>query len=211
MTIVGYSDRINHALAFAAKHHDQQVRKGTRAPYVTQPANVGIILTRYDLDEDTVIAGILVEVMADYAREGYTSEMLDQRIGEKFGLEVLRTLLSVAERRDDEEGIELSAEERRDDRLERLSAASDRARWVCAADTLHHAASVLAELRRTVDPDAVWQRYAAGRERTIRWFRRMCDRLHEIGFDAPIMRELEQVTTQLELGSPPPAMVRGAR
>ena len=26
----GYSDRINHALAFAAKHHDQQVRRGTR-------------------------------------------------------------------------------------------------------------------------------------------------------------------------------------
>ena len=31
----GYSDRINHALAFAAKHHDQQVRKGTRLPYLT--------------------------------------------------------------------------------------------------------------------------------------------------------------------------------
>ena len=37
MTITGYSDRINHALAFAAKHHDQQVRKGTRLPYLTQP------------------------------------------------------------------------------------------------------------------------------------------------------------------------------
>src|SRR5688572_7634594 len=36
----GYSDRVNHALAFAAKYHDQQVRKGLRAPYFTQPANV---------------------------------------------------------------------------------------------------------------------------------------------------------------------------
>ena len=34
----GYSDRINHALAFAAKHHDRQVRKGTRLPYLTHPA-----------------------------------------------------------------------------------------------------------------------------------------------------------------------------
>src|SRR6478672_4460651 len=47
----GYSDRINHALAFAAKHHDQEVRKGTRLPYVTRPANVAIILARYDQDE----------------------------------------------------------------------------------------------------------------------------------------------------------------
>ena len=51
MTIAGYSDRVNHALAFAAKHHDQQVRKGTRAPYATNAANVAIILTRYQRDE----------------------------------------------------------------------------------------------------------------------------------------------------------------
>ena len=56
MTITGYSDRINHALAFAAKHHDQQVRKGTRLPYLTHPANVAIILTRYNCDETTVVA-----------------------------------------------------------------------------------------------------------------------------------------------------------
>ena len=45
MTAPGYSDRVNHALAFAAKHHDQQVRRGTRAPYATHPANVAIILS----------------------------------------------------------------------------------------------------------------------------------------------------------------------
>jgi len=42
----GYSDRINHALAFAAKHHDRQVRRGTRLPYLTHPANVAVSLTR---------------------------------------------------------------------------------------------------------------------------------------------------------------------
>jgi len=45
MTVTGYSDVINHALAFAAKHHDRQVRKGTKLPYLTHPANVAIILT----------------------------------------------------------------------------------------------------------------------------------------------------------------------
>jgi (p)ppGpp synthase/HD superfamily hydrolase len=59
MTVTGYSDRINHALAFAAKHHDQQVRKGTRLPYFTKPANVAVILTRYAQDDATVVAGIL--------------------------------------------------------------------------------------------------------------------------------------------------------
>ncbi len=63
----GYSDRINHAFAFAAKHHDQQVRKGTRLPYLTQPANVAIILARYGQDDDTVVAGILVNSLAAFA------------------------------------------------------------------------------------------------------------------------------------------------
>ena len=63
--MTGYSDRINHAFAFAAKHHDQQVRKGTRLPYLTHPANVAVILTRYGCTEDTVVAGILHDVVED--------------------------------------------------------------------------------------------------------------------------------------------------
>src|SRR5256885_15354675 len=98
MMVTGYSDRINHALAFAAKHHDRQVRKGTRLPYVTHPANVAIILTRYDRDEDTVVAGILHDVIEDCVRENYTREMLERRIADKFGGAVLSTVLSVTHR-----------------------------------------------------------------------------------------------------------------
>ena len=83
--MTGYSDRINHALAFAAKHHDQQVRKGTRLPYLTHPANVALILTRYGRDDQTVVAGILHDVIEDCVREAYSREMLEQRVGDKFG------------------------------------------------------------------------------------------------------------------------------
>src|SRR6478672_6964550 len=108
MTITGYSDRINHALAFAAKHHDQQVRKGTRLPYLTHPANVAIILTRYGRDEQTVVAGILHDVIEDCVSQAYTAETLSQRIGEKFGADVLETVLAVTFRRVDDDGVELS-------------------------------------------------------------------------------------------------------
>jgi len=102
MTITGYSDRINHALAFAAKHHDQQVRKGTRLPYLTHPANVAIILTKYQQDDATVVAGILHDVIEDCVREAYSREMLEQRIGDKFGDEILGTVLAVTHRRVDD-------------------------------------------------------------------------------------------------------------
>ncbi len=196
--MIGYSDRLNHAFAFAAKHHDRQVRKGTRLPYLTHPANVAVILTRYGCDEDTVIAGILHDVIEDCVREGWTRETLEDRISSKFGDEVLSMVLAVTKRRVDDDGIEFSREEIKADYLERLSAASESARWVCAADKVHNAGSVLADLRRTIDPETVWGRFNGGREGTLRWYRGVCDRLTALGFEAPILSELRAVVAALE-------------
>ena len=196
--VIGYSDRINHALAFAAKHHDRQVRKGTRLPYLTHPASVAIILTRYGQDDDTVVSGILHDVVEDCVRERYTREMLEQRIGEKFGPPVLETVLAVTPRVIDDDGVELSPDDRRADYLDRLAHASERARWVCAADKIHNANAILADLKRTIDPDSVWGRFSAGRDGTIRSYRDVLDRLRALGFDAPIQQELEQAVIALE-------------
>ena len=192
----GYSDVINHALAFAAKHHDRQVRKGTRLPYLTHPANVAIILTRYGRDSDTVVSGILHDVVQDCVQDGYSRTMLEQRIGDKFGGNVLETVLAVTYRKADDEGVELSGDERRADYLERLADASAEARWVCAADKIHSAASLISDLRRTVDAESVWSRFG-GKAATSRWYRQVYERLREVGFDAPIMSELDAVSAEL--------------
>jgi (p)ppGpp synthase/HD superfamily hydrolase len=198
--MTGYSDRINHAFAFAAKHHDRQVRKGTRLPYLTHPANVAVILTRYGRDDETVIAGILHDVIEDCVREGWTSEMLEERIAAKFGETVLESVLAVTKRRVDDDGVELSRDDVRADYLARLATAGESARWVCAADKVHNAGTTLADLRRTIDPDSVWGRFSGGREGTIRWFRDVRDRLVAVGFDAPIMEELSALVDQLGNG-----------
>src|SRR2546423_5459482 len=155
----GYSDVINHAFAFAAKHHDQQVRKGTKLPYLTHPANVAVILTRYGRDEQTIVAGILHDVVEDCVRDGHTRTMLEQRIGDKFGADVLETVLAVTYRKQDEDGVELSASEKKTDYLARLESANESARWVCAADKLHNAGSIVADLSRTTDSETIWNRF----------------------------------------------------
>jgi (p)ppGpp synthase/HD superfamily hydrolase len=198
MTVTGYSDVINHALAFAAKHHDRQVRKGTKLPYLTHPANVAVILTRYGSSSETVVAGILHDVIEDCVRDGYTREMLEQRIGDKFGPKVLETVLAVTYRRHDDDGVELSSEDRKADYLERLSDANDDARWVCAADKVHNAASIVSDLRRTVDPETVWSRFGSGKTATAGWYREVYERLRAVGFDAPIMEELDSVSSDLQ-------------
>ena len=194
----GYSDSVNHALAFAAKHHDRQVRKGTRLPYLTHPANVAIILTRYGCDETTVVSGILHDVIEDCVRDGFTRDMLEQRIGEKFGANVLETVLGVTYRRTDDEGIEMSTDDKRADYLSRLSSATVEALWVCAADKIHNANSLLSDLRRTQDANSVWSRFTGGRPSTVKWYAQVLDRLDEIGFKAPIVDELRTAVKALD-------------
>jgi (p)ppGpp synthase/HD superfamily hydrolase len=196
--ISGYSDRINHALAFAAKHHDQQVRKGTRLPYLTHPANVAIILARYGRDEATVVAGILHDVIEDCVSKNFTAAMLEQRIASKFGADVLETVLAVTQRIHDDDGEEFSPEEKKEDYLRRLADANERALWVCAADKLHNANTILSDLERTIEPESVWTRFKVGREGTVKWYRAVYERLRELEFDAPIMSELEQTVRALE-------------
>ncbi len=196
--VVGYSDRINHAFAFAAKHHDKQVRKGTALPYLTHPANVAVILTRYGRDENTVLAGILRDVVADSVRDGQTREDLEERVGAKFGQDVLATVLAVTVRTTNDAGVEMASDERKDDLIERLAKAGEASRWLCAAHTLHNTSAILADLKRTSFADSVWARFSRGAEPTAHWYRRVYDRLHETGFRAPIMDELRSAVERLE-------------
>jgi (p)ppGpp synthase/HD superfamily hydrolase len=196
--MTGYADRINHAFAFAAKHHDQQVRKGTRLPYLTHPANVAVILTRYGCSEEVVVAGILHDVVEDCVRDGWTQAMLEERIGQKFGGGVLATVLAVTKRKVDEDGMDLSSDEQKEDYLERLASASEDALWVCAADKVHNANSILSDLRRTSFPETVWGRFNAGRDGTVKYYRRVAVRLREVGFNATIVDELEAAAEGLE-------------
>ena len=137
-------------------------------------------------------------MIEDCVRDGYTREMLEQRIGDKFGSKVLDNVLAVTYRRHDDDGVELSTDDRKADYLERLSEASEEARWVCAADKIHNASSTLADLRRTIDPETVWGRFNAGKAATARWYRQVYERLSEVGFNAPIMAELDDVSSELQ-------------
>lgn len=197
-SVVGYSDRVDHALAFAAKHHDRQVRKGTALPYLTHPASVAIILTRFGCDLDTVVAGILHDVIEDNVRDGHTPEDLEARIGEKFGSSVLATALAATERRVDDDGIDMAVDQRKDDYIDRLERAPESARWVCVADQLHRSNAILADLKRTAYPEIVWARSGRSADATADWYRRVYDRLVEVGFRAPIMEELGQAVVALE-------------
>jgi (p)ppGpp synthase/HD superfamily hydrolase len=197
--ITGYSDRINHALSYAAKHHDRQVRIGTRLPYATQPGNVAIILTRYGRSDDAVVAGILHNVVADHLVSGLNREQLDDRLVHKFGVAAIEILLPILERRVNDNGVELSLEERREDLLQRLPGAQEDSLWVCAADRLHVCASLLADLRRSEFREAVWGRQKMGRDSFLSWHGTVFRAMGQRSPAEPILSELGAVLKELEL------------
>ena len=195
--MTGYSDRIHHALAFADKHHDREVRKGTRLPYFTAPANLAVMLTRYGQGEATVVAGVLRQTVEDYLRDGYSVDAVRERLADKFGEATVDVLLAAVPRRLDDDGIELSHEEQKGDLLARLAAAPDAARWVCAAHEVHEASALLADLRRTSFPESVWQRVSEGREARLRWYQQVAEQLRAAGFDTPVVAELREAADAL--------------
>lgn len=82
----GYSDRINHALTFAAKHQTPRASGVTALPAVAAPANVAVILARHGADETTLVAGILHHLLEAAPS---TPDDLTVKIGAKFGPVVL--------------------------------------------------------------------------------------------------------------------------
>ena len=79
----GYSDRINHAFAFAAKYYNALAPAGGGMDFLAHPANVAIILARYGCEQVTIVAGILHHVLEESPPDQWP--VLEHKIGEKFG------------------------------------------------------------------------------------------------------------------------------
>lgn len=72
---------IEKAYAVAAKAHEGQLRKSGE-PYIMHPLCVAIILAELELDKETIVAGILHDVIED-------TIMTDEEIEEEFSPEIL--------------------------------------------------------------------------------------------------------------------------
>ena len=74
------SPRIKQAIKAATKAHEGQLRK-TGAPYIIHPLAVMKILQEWNMDEDTIIAGVLHDTVED-------TELSLKEIEDEFGKDV---------------------------------------------------------------------------------------------------------------------------
>jgi (p)ppGpp synthase/HD superfamily hydrolase len=168
-----FSPRLDAALAFAARAHRSQVRKGTDVPYIVHPVQVSLILLRHGFDEDLAIAGVLHDTIEDCGAS-------PDAIAAQFGDGVADLVLAVSETKQ-EGGQRRPWRARKEEQLAHLAAASARVAALKAADALHNAASTVADLH--AHGPRAWARFNAGAEESLWYYRevaRLCgERLGE--------------------------------
>jgi (p)ppGpp synthase/HD superfamily hydrolase len=170
--MLGYSDRINHAFAFAAKYHGAVAPPGAGMDYVAHPANVAVILARYGCEQATIVAGILHHVLEETTAEH--REVLEQKISDKFGPVVLAIARDAVEPKLDRRGAERSWQSCKQEYLTLLAMAEPRALDIIVADELHACGSTITALRR-LGLEYLRTVSRAGSDQTIWWYRSMLE------------------------------------
>ena len=141
-----YSDRIHHALAFAAKHYPERVSRYDGESGLIRASSVAVILARFGADESTIVASILKHLAGACPPDRQLS--LGQDILRKFGPTVALTVDGAAEPRFDTLSRARTWKACRFSQLARLSTVGPAAIDVCLAEELHRIGAALVAIRR---------------------------------------------------------------
>lgn len=194
-----HSDRIAHALAYAAKHGAVRNRKGGGTTWPTRPANVAVLLSRYGCDENTIVAGILAAMLNELAPE--RREEFVSRMTTKFGAIVMEIVRPALEPRLDARGKERTWDACRMEYLAVLSGAEVRVLEVCAADAIHACGGILTDLRR-LGVEYLAGYAPGGAPAVVRWFHEVVTTFerHPRGPRSAMLHDLRDLTTRLADG-----------
>lgn len=153
------------ALRLAAVGHRDQVRKGSDTPYVEHPMAVALILDRSGYDEETVIAGLLHDLVED-------TEVTLEQIRERFGDRVAEIVDHCSEVKLDASGVKRPWIDRKRDHLASAANAPESARAVILADKLHNLISIRLD---QAEGGPVWSSFHADRDQVLWYYRAMID------------------------------------
>jgi GTP pyrophosphokinase len=128
------------AFDFAYQLHAQQLRKGTKIPYIAHLLAVSALVLEAGGDEDQVIAALLHDAAEDQGGKE-TLEIIRKRFGERVA--------SIVEGCSDTLSVPKPPwRKRKETYLEHLQDAPKEVRLVSLADKLHNARSILREVKQ---------------------------------------------------------------
>lgn len=184
-----YSTRFEDALVYAARLHRDQVRKGSKIPYVTHLLAVAAIVGENGGSEDQVIAALLHD-----AAEDQGGEATIQEIGNRFGADVAEMVADCSDTLATPKPPWLA---RKQAYIAHLAEVRSESLLVSLADKVHNAQSIVQDLK-TIG-FATFDKFTGGAEGALWYYSEilqaleariqgpLTDRLHEL---VGLMREL---------------------
>ena len=182
-----YGEKFEAALVYAARLHRDQTRKGSGIPYVNHLLAVAAIVGENGGTEEEVIAALLHD-----APEDHGGRVRLEEIRERFGDEVAKIVAGCTDTYEDPKP---AWQPRKEAYVAHVRTAPASVRLVSAADKLHNARSILADLR--VSGDELWGRFTGGKEGTLWYYRALVDAYAIAGTNA-VVEELGGVVRKIE-------------
>ncbi len=165
------TDRYTQALDYARQAHATQTRKGTAIPYLSHLLGVSALVLDHGGDEDQAIAGLLHDVIED------CGEKHEAIVHERFGERVVAIVLACTDSTEEAKSVLDTQEARLADWWQRkiaylhhLRDASDDALLVSCCDKLHNAHAIVSDMEHSGFGLAVFDRFTAKRDGTLRYY-----------------------------------------
>jgi (p)ppGpp synthase/HD superfamily hydrolase len=175
-----YSERLDAAVALAARDFRTVVRKGTTIPYLTHLFAVMSLVGENGGDEDQLIAAVLHDWLEDVP--GARVETLEAQFGPRVAGLVAGLSDSVGHPKP-------PWRERKERYLAHLRDALPDLKLISAADKVHNCASIRRDLAE-VGP-AVFARFTGGREGTL-WYYEALGGALATGWQHPLARRVAE-------------------
>ena len=180
---VNLSIQYYRAFEYANTWHRGQVRKSTVLPYILHPMGVASLVLEAGGDEELAIAALLHDVPEDCGGEARLAE-----IKEMFGARVEKIVRGcsdslVADRED-----KAPWRERKQAHIDHIATADMDTLIVTAADKTHNGRAIATDLQ-TVG-DAVWDRFNAGREDVLWYYKSFYEALEKRGVTPSLLNPL---------------------
>lgn len=179
-----FNAKIQEAIDLASKAHNGQKRKIGGAPYVVHPLAVGLILARIGADEETIIAGVLHDVLEDSKMEGF-----EEMILEKFGKKVLWIVKELTENK------KLPWKERKQSVIDHISEMHKEALLVKSADVLHNIADLVFHIQ--IKGKRVFRSFSATKEEMFGRYKKLTAKLKKTWKENPLLPDLQNILKKL--------------
>ena len=165
--------KLLEATELAYRWHSGQRRKETDIPYVSHPLQVEGLILEHGGSCDQAIAGLLHDSLED-APDPEERARREERIGNRFGPDVLTMVLACTDTRP-EESLKDKGDwkERKDRYIDQLSQASAETHLVAACDKLHNLHALVSD-SRTLGPES-FERFTATPSQTLWYYATVID------------------------------------